>query len=95
MACGYADGYQRISPTGTPVLVNAIRTRTLGRVSMDMLAVDLDPIPDAQIGSEVVLWGQSSSGAVLPIDEVAATSGTVGYELMCAVTARVNFSIQE
>ena len=95
VACGYADGYQRISPTGTPVLVNSIRTRTLGRVSMDMLAVDLDPIPDAQIGSEVVLWGQSSTGAVLPIDEVAATSGTVGYELMCAVTARVNFSIQE
>ena len=95
VACGYADGYQRISPTGTPVLVDSIRTRTLGRVSMDMLAVDLDPIPSAQIGSEVVLWGQSSLGVILPIDEVAASSGTVGYELMCAVTARVNFRIQE
>ena len=95
VACGYGDGYPRHCTTGTPVLVDGVRTRMVGRVSMDMLAVDLDPILDAQIGSEVVLWGQSSTGAVLPIDEVAATSGTVGYELMCAVTARVNFSIQE
>ncbi|TCM67509.1 alanine racemase [Acinetobacter calcoaceticus] len=94
VACGYADGYQRISPTGTPVLVNGIRTQTIGRVSMDMLAVDLTPISDAEIGSEVVLWGQSSSGTVLPIDEVAASSGTVGYELMCGVTQRVNVVIQ-
>ena len=91
VACGYADGYQRISPTGTPVLVNGIRTRTIGRVSMDMLAVDLSPIPDAQIGAEVVLWGYSVTGAILPIDDVAAAANTVGYELMCAVTARVKF----
>lgn len=89
VACGYADGYQRITQTGTPVLVDGIRTQTLGRVSMDMLAVDLGPIPEAQVGSEVVLWGQSMHGAVLPIDEVAAGSGTVGYELMCGITARV------
>jgi len=95
VACGYADGYQRISATGTPVLVNGIRTRTIGRVSMDMLAVDLTPISDAQVGSEVVLWGQSSTGTILPIDDVAATSGTIGYELMCGVTARVNFINQE
>jgi len=95
VACGYADGYQRISPTGTPVLVNGIRTQTIGRVSMDMLAVDLSPIPDAEIGSEVVLWGQSSSGTILPIDDVAAASGTVGYELMCGVTARVTFINQQ
>lgn len=94
VACGYADGYQRISKTGTPVLVNSVRTQTLGRVSMDMLAVDLTHIPDAEIGSEVVLWGTSSTGQVLPIDEVAASSGTVGYELMCAVTARVQFEIE-
>lgn len=91
VACGYADGYQRISPTGTPVLVDSIRTTTIGRVSMDMLVVDLTSIKNAQIGSEVVLWGCSSQGAVLSIDEVAIASGTVGYELMCAVTARVSF----
>ncbi len=91
VACGYADGYQRISPTGTPILVNGIRTRTIGRVSMDMLAVDLSPIPDAEIGDEVVLWGSSVTGAILPIDDVAAAANTVGYELMCAVTARVQF----
>ena len=88
VACGYADGYQRIS-TDAPVLVDDIRTRTIGRVSMDMLAVDLTHIPEAKVGSEVVLWGQSAKGTVLPIDEVAASSGTVGYELMCAVTNRV------
>ncbi len=95
VACGYADGYQRISKTGTPVLVNSVRTQTLGRVSMDMLAVDLSHIPDAEIGSEVVLWGTSSTGQVLAIDDVAASSGTVGYELMCAVTARVQFEIEQ
>lgn len=94
VACGYADGYQRISPTGTPVLVDGIETRTIGRVSMDMLAVDLSAVPKAGIGSEVVLWGYSSTGVILPIDDVAAASGTVGYELMCAVTARVPFTIQ-
>ena len=93
VACGYADGYQRISTTGTPVLVDSIKARTLGRVSMDMLVVDLTNIPAAHIGSEVVLWGMSSTGVVLPIDDVAEASGTVGYELMCAVTLRVNFLI--
>lgn len=62
---------------------------------MDMLVVDLSHIPDAVIGSEVVLWGQSSNGTILPIDDVAASSGTVGYELMCGVTARVNFKISK
>ncbi|WP_419820039.1 alanine racemase [Acinetobacter sp.] len=94
VACGYADGYQRIS-MDAPVLVNSVRTQTIGRVSMDMLAVDLTHIPDARVRSEVVLWGQSSNGTVLPIDEVAASSGTVGYELMCGVTARVNFKISK
>lgn len=94
VACGYADGYQRISVTGTPILVNGQRTRLLGRVSMDMLAVDLTELEQAEIGSEVVLWGKSSCGEVLSIDDVAAGSGTVGYELMCAVTARVPFQIE-
>ena len=84
VACGYADGYPRLSPTGTPVLVDGVRTRTVGRVSMDMITVDLTPCPQAGIGAPVELWGPS-----LPIDEVAQASGTVGYELMCAVTQRV------
>jgi alanine racemase len=89
VACGYADGYPRHCGTGTPVLVNGVRTRTVGRVSMDMIAVDLTPVPQAGMGSEVTLWGRSASGAVLPIDEVAQAGATVGYELMCALAQRV------
>ena len=96
VACGYADGYPRVCPTGTPVLVGGHRSRTLGRVSMDMLAVDLTPettqIPadfDTRVGTEITLWGRSSGGALLPIDEVAAAAGTLGYELMCALAQRV------
>ena len=84
VACGYADGYPRHAPTGTPVLVDGIRTRTLGRVSMDMLTVDLTGIPDARVGAPVVLWGEG-----LPADEVAEAAGTVSYELMCALAPRV------
>jgi alanine racemase len=95
VACGYADGYPRHCATGTPVLAEGVRTRTLGRVSMDMIAVDLTPCTAAGVevgyGSEVTLWGKSRSGAVLPIDEVAQAAGTVGYELMCAVSGRVGF----
>ena len=61
----------------------------VGRVSMDMITVDLTPVPSAGIGSEVTLWGRSSSGALLSIDEVARAGGTVGYELMCALALRV------
>ena len=89
VACGYADGYPRHAPTGTPVLVDGVRSRTLGRVSMDMLAVDLSALPEAGVGSEVTLWGRSRQGAVLPIDEVAHAAGTIGYELMCALAPRV------
>ncbi len=89
VACGYADGYPRHCSTGTPILVNGVRTRLVARVSMDMLTVDLTPVPDAGIGSEVTLWGQSSAGTVLSIDEIAQAAGTVGYELMCALAARV------
>lgn len=89
VACGYADGYPRSCPTGTPVLVDGVRTRTLGRVSMDMLAVDLGPVPDAQVGSVATLWGVAANGAVLSIDEVAHAAGTVGYELMCGLAQRV------
>lgn len=92
-ACGYADGYPRHAGTGTPVLVNGVRTRLVGRVSMDMVTVDLTGVPDAGVGSEVTLWGRAASGTVLPIDEVAHPAGTVGYELMCAVAPRVPFAI--
>jgi len=84
VACGYADGYPRLAPTGTPVLLNGVRTRILGRVSMDMLNIDLSPVPGADVGSEVTLWGED-----LPVDEVAAHAGTIGYELMCAIAPRV------
>jgi alanine racemase len=84
VSCGYADGYPRHAPTGTPVQVAGQRTRTLGRVSMDMLCVDLTDIPAAGIGSPVELWG-----ARVPVDAVAQASGTVGYELLCAVAPRV------
>src|SRR5207247_1451636 len=77
VACGYADGYPRHAPTGTPVLVNGRRTRTVGRVSMDMICVDITGIPGAGIGSAVTLWGEGLSA-----DEVAASAGTLSYELL-------------
>ena len=95
VACGYADGYPRVCPTGTPVLVNGVRTRLLGRVSMDMLNVDLTPVPDAGMGSEVTLWGLASHGTVLGIDEVALAAGTLGYELMCALAQRVPVQVAQ
>ncbi|MET0265436.1 MAG: alanine racemase [Duganella sp.] len=88
VACGYADGYPRHAPLGTPVLVDGVRTRLVGRVSMDMLTVDLSAIPEARIGSKVELWGKD-----LPVDEVATAAGTIGYELMCALAPRV--TVQE
>ena len=84
VACGYADGYPRHAPTGTPVLVNGKRTRTVGRVSMDMISVDISDIPGAYIGTPVTLWGEGLSA-----DEVAAAAGTVSYELLCALAPRV------
>ena len=89
VACGYADGYPRHCGTGTPVLVAGQRSRLLGRVSMDMLVVDLTDLPQAGFRAPVTLWGQAAGGATLPIDEVAAAAGTVGYELMCALAPRV------
>lgn len=84
VACGYADGYPRHAPTGTPVLVNGHVTRTLGRVSMDMLFVDLTTLPDAGVGSPVVLWGKG-----LPVEQIALSAGTISYELLCARAQRV------
>ncbi len=87
VACGYADGYPRHAPTGTPVLVNGRLTRTLGRVSMDMLSIDLGGLPDAGLGSRVTLWGEG-----MPVEEVAHAAGTISYELLCALAARVPVS---
>lgn len=84
VACGYADGYPRHAPTGTPVLVDGRPARTVGRVSMDMLYVDLDDIAGAHVGTPVVLWGEG-----LSVDAVAAAAGTSSYELLCALAARV------
>ncbi len=84
VACGYADGYPRHSPTGTPVAVDGIMTQVVGAVSMDMITVDLTPCPQAGIGSSVELWGEN-----VKIDQVAKAAGTVGYELMCALAPRV------
>ncbi|MBL8447681.1 MAG: alanine racemase [Zoogloeaceae bacterium] len=84
VACGYADGYPRHAPTGTPIRVAGVLTRTLGRVSMDMLACDLSEVPNAEVGAPVVLWG-----AGLPADDVATAAGTISYELFCALAPRV------
>ncbi|MNG83359.1 Alanine racemase, catabolic [compost metagenome] len=89
VACGYADGYPRHAQTGTPVWVDGVLTRTVGTVSMDMLAVDLTPCPRADIGTEVELWGRR-----LPVDDVAAAAGTLGYELLTALAARVPITVE-
>lgn len=84
VAAGYADGYPRHAPTGTPVLVAGSRTRLVGRVSMDKITVDITDIPLARVGTLVELWG-----AQLAVDEVANAAGTIGYELLTAVSSRV------
>jgi alanine racemase len=84
VACGYADGYPRHAPDGTPVAVDGVVVPLVGRVSMDMITVDLTDAPEARVGSAVEMWGSQ-----VPIDEVARRAGTVGYELMCALAPRV------
>ena len=83
-AIGYGDGYPRHAPTGTPVLVNGTRCSLAGRVSMDMITIDLSGQPDAKAGDPVVVWGEG-----LSVDEIAHQAGTIGYELLCGVTSRV------
>jgi alanine racemase len=84
VAIGYGDGYPRHAPSGTPTLVRGQRCPTLGRVSMDLLAVDLSDVPTVRIGDPVCLWGPA-----LPVEAVAASAGTISYELTCGVTRRV------
>ena len=85
-AIGYGDGYPRHAGAGTPVLVNGVRASLVGRVSMDLVTIDLRAHPDAKIGDTVVLWGRG-----LPVEEVAMHADTIGYELTCGVTRRVRF----
>jgi len=89
VACGYADGYPRHAPNGTPVTVDGHATQLVGRVSMDMLIVDLASVPQAGIGSPVVLWGHGGPS----VDQVAHAAGTIGYELLCALAPRVPVSV--
>lgn len=83
---GYGDGYPRSAPSGTPLLLNGRRTGIVGRVSMDLISVDLRKHGDARVGDPVMLWGDG-----LPVEEIATHAGTIGYELTCGMTRRVRF----
>lgn len=83
-AIGYGDGYPRHAPAGTPVLVDGRPAQLIGRVSMDMITLDLRGLPGARVGSRVTLWGEG-----LPVEQIARAAETIPYELVCAVTARV------
>jgi alanine racemase len=89
-ALGYADGYPRHAPSGTPVLVNGRPSVTVGRVSMDMLAVDLTAQPEAAVGDPVTLWGRG-----LPAERVAASADTIAYELLCGLAGRVHIELRD
>ena len=91
VACGYADGYPRHAPTGTPVAVAGHMTRVLGRISMDMIMVDLTDLGDVGVGAPVVLWGQGGPS----VDAVALAAGTISYELLSGVTERVRREVCE
>ena len=85
-AIGYGDGYPRSVPAGTPTLVNGLVTEIIGRVSMDLMTIDLRAQPTAKPGDPVVLWGEG-----LPVETIAAAAGTIGYEPVCSITRRVRF----
>lgn len=84
VAIGYADGYPRYARVGTPVLVNGQRVPLIGRVSMDMITVDLGAQSNAKAGDAVTLWGEE-----LPVEEIALCANTIPYTLVCGVTQRV------
>lgn len=90
VSIGYGHGYPRNAKSGTPVLVNGIRTQLVGRVAMDMIGIDLRPIPDAKIGTPVILWGKG-----LPVEEIATNSGEIAYELFCRLTVRVYYKFYQ
>lgn len=85
-AIGYGDGYPRHAPSGTPVLVGGREATLIGRVSMDMISLDLRRHPEARVGDPVVLWGRG-----LPVEIIARLAGTIPYTLLCGVTSRVHF----
>lgn len=89
-AIGYGDGYPRHAPSGTPVKIDGQTAMVIGRVSMDLLAIDLSTAPSAGIGSEVLLWGPE-----LPVERIAEMADTIGYELVCGVTRRVQFAADQ
>jgi alanine racemase len=88
-AAGYGDGYPRAAPNGTPVLVNGRPGALAGRVSMDMIAIDVSGRDDVAAGDPVQLWGPG-----LPVERVAAAAGTIGYELICRVSRRVPLEVR-
>jgi alanine racemase len=83
-AIGYGDGYPRSVPSGTPVLIDGRRVPLVGRVSMDLMTIDLRGLPEARVGDEVTLWGPE-----LPVEEIADAAATISYELTCSITRRV------
>jgi len=85
-AIGYGDGYPRSAPTGTPVLIRGNRAPIVGRISMDLITIDLRQVPHANVGDRVTLWG-----ADLPVEEIARHAGTISYDLTCGMTKRVMF----
>ncbi len=88
-ACGYGDGYPWALPDGTPLLVNGMNASLAGRVSMDMIAINLGADSDARVGHEVLLWGEPE----LPVEEIATAAATIPYELLCRVSQRVSREI--
>ncbi|PYE32845.1 alanine racemase-like protein [Idiomarina fontislapidosi] len=88
VAGGYGDGYDRHAVNGTPVLIQGKRAPVIGRVSMDMITVDISHLDDVYIGSEAVLWGMASCGAYLSVDEVARYCNTISYTLLTGVMPR-------
>jgi alanine racemase len=89
VAAGYGDGLARGLPNGTPVLIEGRRAPLCGRVSMDMIAVDVTELPGVQVGTPAVLWGKG-----LPVEEVARHAGTIPYELLCSVSQRVPLELR-
>lgn len=87
-AIGYGDGYPRHAKNGTPVLVNGQRSMLVGRVSMDMITVDLTGFDQVSVGDRVTLWGEG-----LPLEEIAPWADAIPYELICGVTARVKSQV--
>jgi alanine racemase len=88
-AAGYGDGYPRSTPTGTPVAVNGHRAPLVGRVSMDMIAIDVTDLSAVMTGDPVVLWGDQ-----VPVEEIARCAGTIPYELLCGVSQRVQHELR-